>query len=358
MTKSTGGLVTLSGVNTLTGAMDITAGTLAVSGAGKLTSGAVTVSGASTVLTLGNTAQTVGAFTLVDGVVEAGTLSAASFGLQTGLVSAVLDGAGTVTKSTSGLVTLSGVNTLTGAMDITAGSLAVAGAGKLTSGAVTVNGATAVLTLGNTAQTVGAFTLAGGVVEVGTLSAASFGLQSGLVSAVLNGASTVTKSTGGLVTLSGANTLTGAMDVTAGSLAVEGAGKLTGGAVTVSGASTALTLGNTAQTVGAFMLVDGVVEAGTLSAASFGLQSGLVSAVLDGASTVTKSTGGLVTLSGVNTLTGAMNVTAGSLAVAGAGKLTSGAVTVSGASTVLTLGTRHRAWGHSHWWTVSWRLGR
>jgi hypothetical protein len=42
------------------------------------------------------------------------------------------------------------------------------------------------------------------------------------------------------------------------------------------------------------------VQSGSLTASSFGLESGLVSAVLGGTATLTKSTGGTVVLSGAN----------------------------------------------------------
>ena len=187
--------------------MAITAGTLAISGAGKLTSGTVTMSGATTLLTLGASTQTVGGFSLVDGVVSNGTLTASRFDLANGLISAVLGGSATLTKSTAGTVTLSGINTLGGSMAITAGTLAISGAGKLTSGTVTVSGATTLLTLGTSAQSVGAFSLVDGTLADGTLTATSFELSNGLVSAVLNGNALDTKSTDGMVTLSGINTL-------------------------------------------------------------------------------------------------------------------------------------------------------
>jgi autotransporter-associated beta strand protein len=338
LTKSTGGTVVLSGANDLSGLMVVNAGSLVIANAGLLTRGALTVDGTGAVLDLGATAQSVSAFQLSAGTVQSGSLTASSFGLESGLVSAVLGGTATLTKSTSGTVVLSGTNDLSGLMEINAGSLVVANAGLLTRGALTVDGTGAVLDLGATEQRVSAFRLAAGTVQSGSLTASSFGLESGLVSAVLGGTATLTKSTGGTVVLSGANDLSGLMVVNAGSLVIADAGLLTRGALTVDGTGAVLDLGATEQSVSAFRLSAGTVQSGSLSASSFGLESGLVSAALGGAATLTKSTGGTVVLSGANDLSGLMVVNAGSLVITNAGLLTRGALTVDGTGAVLDLG--------------------
>ena len=89
----------------------------------------LTVSGG--VLDLGATTQIQnGGLTLGGGTIQNGTLSSTgTFGLQSGAVSAVLAGTGDVVKNTAGTVTLSGVNTYTGATTINAGTLALSGAG-------------------------------------------------------------------------------------------------------------------------------------------------------------------------------------------------------------------------------------
>jgi autotransporter-associated beta strand protein len=111
-------------------------------------------------------------------------------------------------------------------MEINAGSLVIANAGLLTRGALTVSGTGAVLDLGATEQSVSAFRLAAGTVLSGSLTASSFGLESGLVSAVLGGTATLTKNTGGTVVLSGANDLSGLMEINGGSLVIANAGLL------------------------------------------------------------------------------------------------------------------------------------
>jgi autotransporter-associated beta strand protein len=88
-----------------------------------------------------------------------------------------------------------------------------------------VDGATAVLAIAGNSDTVGAVSLKNGgsiTGTGGTLTGASYAVESGSVSAILGGAVTLTKSTAGTVTLSGANTYTGATTVAAGKLKVNG----------------------------------------------------------------------------------------------------------------------------------------
>ncbi len=147
------GTLTLAGVNTYTGATTITAGTLAISGAGSIaasrdveltTTGSVfdisqTTSGttitnltgvAGSTVALGSKTLTVasGAF---DGIIQDGGIGAGS--------------GGSLTKQSTGTLTLTGVNTYTGETRITAGTLALSGSGSIAlSSGVTLDGAGAV----------------------------------------------------------------------------------------------------------------------------------------------------------------------------------------------------------------------
>ena len=217
--------------------MDITAGTVTLAGAGKLTSGSLLLENAATILDLGASEQTTGIFRLAGGILQNGSLNASAFNVESGLVTAVLQGTGTFTKSTTGTVTLSGANSLSGAMDITAGTVTLAGAGKLTSGSLLLENAATILDLGATSQTSGVFRLAGGTLQNGSLSAAAFNLESGLITAVLQGTGTFTKSTTGTVTLTGANTFSGPIHLNAGTLLFAGTSTSSGSITIASGAT-------------------------------------------------------------------------------------------------------------------------
>ena len=122
------GTLVLSVANSYSGGTTVSGGTLQLSGSGTLgaTTGTLGVSGGT--LDLGGTSQTTGALTLTDGTIQNGTLTSSSFGVQAGTISAVLAGAGALSKTGIGTVMLSGINTYTGATTVNGGTLEVDGA--------------------------------------------------------------------------------------------------------------------------------------------------------------------------------------------------------------------------------------
>src|SRR5439155_1413820 len=150
-----------------------------------------------------------------------GVLSGSSYDLQNGNVSAILGGSGAVTKSTAGTVTLSGVNTYTSGTAVNAGTLALGAANALpATGAVDVNCGT--LDLGATSHSASNVILTSGSIAgtTGVLSASAFDVQAGSASAILGGTAPLTKTTAGTVTLTGANTYSGATNINGGILVV------------------------------------------------------------------------------------------------------------------------------------------
>lgn len=134
-------------------------------------------------------------------------------------------GGGSVNASStflySGAAAAATPSTLTATATI--GNLAVSnGALRLGSlggiaGAATVSGGS--LDLGSTTRTFTNVTLTGGQITAGTLATTGgYSLQAGTISAIVSGSQGVTKTTGGTVTLSGANTFTGVAAVNAGTL--------------------------------------------------------------------------------------------------------------------------------------------
>jgi autotransporter-associated beta strand protein len=341
LVKENAGTVLVNTVNSYTGGTRVDAGTLVLGVDGALTlNGALTVNGG--LLALGATTQTLGAVTLNGGELAGGTLVASAYAVRSGTVSSVLAGLASLVKTTDGLVTLSGLNRYEGNTTVDAGTLVLGGSNVLfAAGALTVNGGT--LDLGGAYQnTVGLLQLNGGQIVGGngagaTITAGSFLVAGGTISAVLAGAGALTKNTEGTVFLNGQNTYTGLTTVNAGRLVLGGNQVLSGtAALQVNGGT--LDLGgqytNNVQTV---ILMDGAIERGTIGAAAFNVSNGLISANLTGAGALTKSGTGTVTLSGQNAYTGETQVLGGRLVLGGNQVLSStAAVTVRGG--VLDLG--------------------
>jgi autotransporter-associated beta strand protein len=303
------GTLTLSASNTYTGPTTVASGTLRFGGSNRFASGnAIAVSGGS--LNLNGFSQTAGQVTLTSGTIAGGSLSGTSFAVSDGLVSTALSGAGMLTKSGVGTVTIAAAASHSGGTRVSQGTLALGAGGSLpTTGAVEVSGGT--LDLGGSTATVGAVTLSSGTIGGGTLQPTSIGVERGTVSAVLTGTGVLTKSTAGMLLLSGSNTSwTGGAVVNGGTLALP----------------TAASLGSGALSVG-----DSAVEFGARFAAANAI-------TLTGAASATTLTGGQVNVDylvvGGGGGGGAVQASGGG----GGGGVQSGAITLTGSSYGVAVG--------------------
>ncbi|MBK8035992.1 MAG: autotransporter-associated beta strand repeat-containing protein [Verrucomicrobiaceae bacterium] len=194
-----------------------------------------------------------------------GTLT---FGGQT-----IIKGTGTgINKSGTGTLQLDGSNTYTGATNVTGGTLNLRHATDTlsSSSAVTVDGATAVLSIAGNSDTVGAVSLKNGgsiTGSGGTLTGASYAVESGSVSAILGGAGiALTKSTAGTVTLTGANTYSGTTTVSAGALEVNNTTGSGTGSGTVTVDSTLKGDGSITAAANNFVYINGTLQVGQTGA--------------------------------------------------------------------------------------------
>jgi autotransporter-associated beta strand protein len=184
-----------------------------------------------------------------------------------------ISGTGSLEKLGTGTLTLSTTNTFTGGTKVSAGTLALGVANALpTNGDLTVESAT--FNLAGFNQSVGNVTLISGLIgndgAAASLSGTSYSVRSGEVSAALVGTATLTKTTTGTVALSGTNTYSGATNVNAGTLRINGNNAGATGALTVASGAT---LGGNGTIGGAITAQSGAIlapgnSAGNLSASS------------------------------------------------------------------------------------------
>ncbi|WP_447892948.1 autotransporter family protein [Pseudomonas marginalis] len=217
LTKTDSSTVTLSGANTYTGGTTINAGTVALEGSGRLAaSGAVTLANAGTTFDIGQAIndQTIGALSGVAG----GTVRLGSRALTFGDASnqtyaGVVEGAGELVKQGAGTQTLTGASTYSGGTLLKQGRLNVGNSAALGTGGLSMDDGTTLGFAANNLELSNNITLTGlndPVIDTGVFDAT--------LSGVISGGGFITKEGAGVLTLTGANTYTGATDVAQGTL--------------------------------------------------------------------------------------------------------------------------------------------
>jgi autotransporter-associated beta strand protein len=165
-------------------------------------------------------------------------------------------------------------STYNGTTSILNGTIVYLGNNALSDGtAVVINGGS--LNIGNRTDTVGSVTLANGsivgttgILTVNSTNGGSYNMRNGTVSAILAGTAGLTKTTTGTVTLTGANTYSGATVIDDGKLEANTANSLgTNASITVNGGS---------LLVGA----DGAINTKNLTLASSATGNGTVASVI------------------------------------------------------------------------------
>jgi autotransporter-associated beta strand protein len=260
----------------------------------------------------------------------------------------VLSGAYSLTKSGTGELILSGVNTFSGSTKVDEGVLSLSGGSALiNSMAVTVSaGGTLKLASSEEISSLsgfGAVSLQDNVLSVSGGADTTFG-------GVMSGSGSLVKTGAAVFTITGVNTFSGGVDLSAGAIQVGNSAALGTGIVTFSGGRISSDSGSARELANAFVMRGAL---GLGDAANSGLLTLSGNAALDGATTLTVASAvtlsgvmsgsyGLtkagteeLTLSGVNTFSGPTNVEAGVLRLSGGNALiNSMAVIVSAGGTL------------------------
>jgi T5SS/PEP-CTERM-associated repeat protein/autotransporter-associated beta strand protein len=139
LVRSGAGTLVLSFANTYTGGTTISGGTLQLQGGNNrlATTGSVLLSGGTLEVTGTQTAATVTLNSSASSIVGSGTLNATTFDFRNGAVSARL-GIGTLQKSTTSTVTISGANAYAGGTTILGGTLVAANNESLGTGSIVI----------------------------------------------------------------------------------------------------------------------------------------------------------------------------------------------------------------------------
>jgi fibronectin-binding autotransporter adhesin len=373
ITKTGASTLTLSGTNTYSGTTTINGGTLVLGNATNTLADNNFVDIVTGTLSLGNNNDTVGNVTLEIGSITGtgGTLTSTNYDFRSGSVSANLAGTGTtLTKSSSGGLSLTGTNSYSGGTTINGGEVtfnnsSALGTGQISFGpnaldSMSLISTTAVLlsnnitindlspTPGRTA-TLGSFSTSssgtnaytGDITLSNTLNIKSSsptsnpltfstGVISGTQGLIINPSGTLTP---GAVKFAGNNTYAGDTSISAGTLLVTGGivGSATNSAtgtgnVTVSGTGTTLAGGSTDGSTGSILGTVNIGSNSKLSPGTSGTGSGDTAILHTGA----------LTLSSGSTFTVNLNNT-----TAGSGYdqvISSGAITLSGSTLVVIVG--------------------
>ena len=307
LTKAGAGTLTLSGANTYSGGTTINAGTLNINNASALGTGTFTIGSGSNAIIDNTTAGAItlstnnaqawnGNFTftgtqslnLGTGAVTLGASRTVTANANNLTVGGVISGTGFgLTKAGNGTLTLSGANTYSGGTTINAGTLNINNTSALGTGTFTIAGGSNAIIDNATAGPItlsnnnaqawnGNFTFTGtqsldlgtGAVTLGASRTVTVNANNLTVGGVISGTGFgLTKAGNGTLTLSGANTYTGATTVNAGTLLVNGNNSSATGAVSVNNSGT--TLGGTGTIGGAVTVNSGAkLLGGTGSAAS------------------------------------------------------------------------------------------
>ncbi|MGV7240918.1 beta strand repeat-containing protein [Caballeronia sp. M23-90] len=322
LTKTGDGTLSLTGSNTSIGGVALNGGAVNIASDANLgaTSGGLTFDGGT--LQLGSSFDLAPTRSITLNA-SGGTIDTQQYNTN---VAQGITGTGGLTKAGTGVLTLSGANTYTGATTVAQGTLQAGANNALSQQSAVTVAQGADLNLNGFSQTVGS--LAGaGTVDLGsaTLAAGANGTST-VFSGAINGSGGLVKQGAGTLALSGTNTYSGGTSVNGGTLEVYSDANLgdASGALTLNG-STLHTTGDVTGTRNIALAGNGTINtdagtamtnSGTVSGTGGLIKNGTGTLELDGVASHQGGTtvnGGTLVLGGANTYTGGTTLNGGSL---------------------------------------------
>ncbi len=299
--KTGSGTATLTGVNSYTGDTRISAGTLVVTQAAALGNGALVS-------------------------VDSGATFEMDFATNE-TVDKLISGDGRLVKRGSATASLTAANTYTGTTAVEAGTLALTGAGSiaLSESLTLANSGSRFDISGISAASTSLQALYGVTGSEAIIAGKTLGLAAGSFAGVVSGSGgNLQKSGTGALTLSGANTYTGATTIIDGTLLLNGAGSIAqSSGLSLTSSGTAFDIAGIAGTSTLLRDLQGVAGSSINTAGkTLDVEQGNFAGVIDGSNgSLEKSGTGSLTLSGINTYTGGTTVSGGTLALTGSGSI-------------------------------------
>jgi autotransporter-associated beta strand protein len=325
---------TLTGAATAPTPWTISDGTLAISDGNSLGVGSVlTMDGGTLQIVDGNAVTTNRAIVLDAG---GGTFLTGTVGTSA-ILSGIISGAGSFTKSGPGTVTLSGANTYIGATVVDDGTLRAGAINTFSSASAFTINAGGVLDLNGFNQTIDSISGAGDI-TLGSAFLTTGGVStSATFSGTMSGTGRLTKEGTGTFTLSGATTYTGATSVNAGTLQAGAMNAFSSDSAFTVATGAIIDLDSFDQSIGSLAGAgDVTLGTATLTTGNDNTNTTFSGGISDTGG-LTKIGTGIFTLSGTSGYTGATSVDAGTLLVNGS--IAGSAVTVNAGATLGGTGT-------------------
>src|SRR5438874_5423368 len=267
LTKNGAGTLVLSAANTYTGVTTINAGTIAIAADAALGTAPAAATPGKIVFGGGTLRSTAGFSVAANrGMALTGPGTVATDPGTTLTYGGIIAGAGSLTKLGTGTLLLSGVNTYTGATAVSAGTLRLGATNAIGAASAMTVAAGAIFDLNGLSDVIGSLAGAGtvtsGAAGAVILTVGGNNSSTAFSGIAQNGSGTValTKTGTGTLTLSGANTYSGATTVTAGTLLVNG----------VQGASPVSVNGGTLGGIGTVGTITSTAAGGSVSPGQVG----------------------------------------------------------------------------------------